>query len=282
MRSSSLATLAVTVAVAGWLGAAEARAAAGYVPLGDSYTAGPLVPYPVGPLGCFRSSHNYPHLAASRIGLPLRDASCSGAKTSQMFTPQPLGAGSPNPPQLNSLNAATRVVSLTIGGNDIGFSGIVQSCIAANPFGSPCRRRYVAGGVDAIGARIKAVAPLVAGVLRAIRARAPRARVYVVNYPAILPEDGHGCWPQMPISFIDAPYLRAKVRQLDRMLAKQAAGTGARFVDWYAASIGHDACRPASTRWVEPLIPGNWAASIHPNRRGMQGAAEALAAAASR
>jgi hypothetical protein len=103
--------------------------------------------------------------------------------------------------------------------------------------------------------------------------------VFFLNYPAIFPETGSGCWPQMPVSYRDTPYLRAKQRELNQMIATQAAANGVRLVDWYAASIGHDACKSSSVRWVEPLIPGNFAASIHPNRSGMQGGANALVAA---
>ncbi|HEY2335171.1 MAG TPA: hypothetical protein VGH58_09215 [Solirubrobacterales bacterium] len=63
------------------------------------------------------------------------------------------------------------------------------------------------------------------------------------------------------------------------MLAAEAAANGATLVDWYRASIGHDACKSSSVRWVEPLIPNNPAAPIHPNERSMQGAATALVAA---
>ena len=171
------------------------------------------------------------------------------------------------------------MVSLTIGGNDIGFSEIAQSCITYNPFSSPCRNRYIVNGVDTISQRINATSPLVDAVLDGIRARSPAARVFVVNYPAIFPETGNGCWPQMPISFSDAPYLRAKQRELNQMLANQAAANGAGLVGWYQASIGHDACKGSSTRWVEPLVPGNSAAPIHPNRAGMQGAANVLISA---
>jgi hypothetical protein len=64
------------------------------------------------------------------------------------------------------------------------------------------------------------------------------------------------------------------------MLATQAAANGATLVNWYAASIGHDACKGSSTRWVEPLVPTNPAAPIHPNLAGMTGAAGILAAVA--
>ena len=275
-RAVALLTLALVVLTAL---AVAAPARANYVALGDSYAAGPLIPNPVLPLGCLKSSNNYPRLAAPSIEQPLRDATCSGAKTTHMTQPQNVDPDGPNPPQFNRLDVNTRAVSLTIGGNDIGFSEIAQNCITWNPFSSPCRNRYIVNGVDTISQRINATAPLVDAVLDGIRARSPQARTFVVNYPAIFPETGNGCWPQMPISFSDSPYLRSKQRELNQMLANQAAANGARLVNWYSASIGHDACKGSSTRWVEPLIPGNWAASIHPNRAGMQGGANALVAA---
>lgn len=267
-----VAVLAASAALAG------SASAASYVSLGDSYAAGPFIPSPVLPLGCLKSDHNYPHLAAPSIG-PLKDPSCSGAKTDDMTNPQSVEIDGPNPPQHNSLEAGTEVVSVTIGGNDIGFSEIAQSCITLNPFSSPCKDKYDSGGKDQIAERIAATAPKVAAVLQGIHSRSPKARVYVVNYPAIFPETGSGCWPQMPISFSDAPYLRAKQQELNAMLATQAANNGAKLGNWYQASIGHDACKSSSVRWVEPLIPNNPAAPIHPNLRGMEGGAAVLVSA---
>jgi GDSL-like Lipase/Acylhydrolase family len=271
----TVATIAVVLAALATLATADARADE-YVALGDSYVAGPFIPNPVLPLGCLKSSNNYPRLAAPGIGRPLRDASCSGAKTTHMAQPQNVDPDGPNPPQFDRLSSSTAVVSVTIGGNDIGFSEIAQGCITANPFSSPCRDRYLAGGRDEISDRIDATAPLVDQVLDGVRSRAPEAEVFVVDYPAIFPETGNGCWPRVPISYSDAPYLRAKQRELNQMLADQAGTNGATLVSWYQASIGHDSCKGSSTRWVEPLVPGNSAAPIHPNRRGMEGAAGAL------
>jgi lysophospholipase L1-like esterase len=276
--SRALLLVATLVAVAFALTASAARAA-NYVALGDSYTAGPLIPNPVLPIGCLKSDHNYPHLAAPSIGLTLRDASCSGAKTDHMTNPQNVDPDGPNPPQFNSLDATTTVVSLTIGGNDIGFSDVAQGCITLNPFSTPCKNKYTAGGKDQLAERIEATAPKVAAVLQGIHTRSPAAKIYVLNYPAIFPETGFGCWPQMPIGFGDVPYLRATEQSLNAMLATQAAANGATLVNWYSASIGHDACKGSSTRWVEPLVPGELAAPIHPNKAGMQGASTVLLAA---
>jgi len=277
-RVARLLTAAVAALAIFAFGAAGARAA-NYVSLGDSYTAGPLIPNPVLPLGCLKSSNNYPRLAAPTIGLPLRDPSCSGARTDHMTQPQNVDPDGPNPPQFNSLDAETTVVSITIGGNDIGFSDVAQDCITLNPFATPCKDKYMAGGKDQLAERITATAPKVAAVLQGIKARSPLAKIYVLNYPAIFPETGFGCWPQMPIGFGDVPYLRSTQKSLNSMLATQAAANGATLVNWYGASIGHDACKGSSTRWVEPLVPGELAAPIHPNKAGMVGAKNVLLAA---
>jgi hypothetical protein len=267
------ALLAVFAAFAG------AARAANYVALGDSYAAGPLIPNQIAPFGCLKSDNNYAHLAAPTIGLPLRDPTCSGATTEDMTSPQETELET-NPPQFNSLDAETTRVSLTIGGNDIGFSEIALDCVTLNPFSTPCKDKYTAGGKDQIAERIAATSPKVNAVLDGIAERSPSAKVFVVNYAAIFPETGFGCWPQMPIGFGDVPYLRAKQKELNAMLATQAAGNGATLVDWYKASIGHDACKGTSTRWVEPVVPVNPAAPIHPNKAGMVGAANVLGPAA--
>jgi hypothetical protein len=269
-------TLATLALLCGWA-VAQARAA-NYVSLGDSYAAGPLIPNQLPPFGCLKSDHNYAHLAAPSIGLTLRDPSCSGATTEDMTQTQNVEPG-PNPPQFNSLDGETKVVSLTIGGNDIGFSEVAESCITLNPFATPCKDKYDAGGHDQLAARIEAAAPKVAAVLQGIHSRAPNARVFVVNYPAIFPETGVGCWPQEPIGWGDVPYLRATEQRLNAMLASQAGANNASVVSWYQASVGHDSCKSQSVRWVEPLVPGELAAPIHPNKAGMQGAATALIAA---
>jgi lysophospholipase L1-like esterase len=269
-----LAGMAVAALFAG-----AAEAAPRYSALGDSFAAGPLIPTPLAPLGCLKSSNNYGRIAQRTLAFAeYRDATCSGAETEDMFAPQNVSPDGPNPPQLDSLSADTRLVTLTIGGNDIGFSDLAQDCVAVLPFGSPCRDQYTRGG-DQISARIAATAPKVDAVLDGIRLRSPAARVLVVNYSAILPHSGSGCWPRMPITPRDVAWLRSKHEELNAMLAQQAAANGAFVVDVYSASRGRDACTGSGTRWVEPYIPGNAAAPLHPNLRGMQAMAAMVVAA---
>ena len=261
-------------------GTAEARTPPqSYVALGDSYTAGPIIPVQQpDPLGCLRSDHNYPHLVAAALGVSeFRDASCSGAETDDMTNPQGVSPG-PNPPQFDRLDADTQLVTLGIGGNDIGFSEIVENCSSPVPTGHPCQDHYVVNGHDELAERIEQTAPKIAAVLDGIHQRSPEARIYVVAYLAILPESGPGCWPQLPMTPDDVPYLRGIEKKLNAMLARQADANDAKFVDAYTASIGHDACQLPVTRWVEPAVPTTPAAPVHPNLFGMQGYADAVVA----
>ena len=250
-----------------------------YVALGDSYAAGPLIPLQIPPFGCLKSSNNYGALANMTLGYTYRDATCSGAETEDMTAPQGVSPR-PNPPQFDRLTATTTHVSITIGGNDIGFSSIAENCVSQQNTGTPCQDRYVVNGEDEISRRIQETAPKVDAVLDGIRSRSPGARILVVNYAAILPDQGPGCWPVVPISDGDVPYVRAKQKELNQMLADQAAANGATLVDWYTASIGHDACQPPGIKWVEGAVPANSAAPLHPNLLGMLGASNLVVAAA--
>jgi lysophospholipase L1-like esterase len=272
---AALAALAAALATALVPAAATASE---YVALGDSFVAGPLIPMQVQPYGCLKSDRNYARLAAPQLGLELTDASCSGAKTKHMFEPQDVSPG-PNPPQLDAVGPDAKLVTLGIGGNDIGFSELANGCLSTSPYGSPCRDRYVVDGVDEISRRIAATAPKVAAVLQGIRERAPEADVRVVNYPTIFPDSGPGCYALIPIADGDVAWLRQKHKELNRMLAEQAVANGASVLDWYTPSIGNDACKLPGTKWVEAVVPTTPAAPIHPNLIGMHAAAGLLVSA---
>jgi lysophospholipase L1-like esterase len=243
-----------------------------YVALGDSYTAGPIIAtQQQNPVGCLRSDHNYPHLVAAALQVSVfRDVSCSGAGTEDMTEPQDVNPGPANPPQFDGLNKSTQLVTVGIGGNDIGFNEIVRACATADRSSTPCQDRYLRGSNDEIQDRIAKAGPRIGDVLKGIRRRSPKARVFVVNYLSILPETGSGCWPQVPFADADVPYLRAKQHELNAELAKQAKARKAKLVDAFRASVGHDACQPLGVRWVEPIIGFSGAAPLHPNQLGME------------
>jgi lysophospholipase L1-like esterase len=248
-----------------------------YVALGDSFTAGPLIPNQHGsPIGCLRSDHNYPSLLAGRLHPDtFVDVSCSGADTTDMTSAQGVTLGT-NPPQFDALTADTTLVSLGIGGNDIGYTGIFEECAErslSNPFSSPCKNHF-GGRLDQ---RIADTAPKIAAVLRGIHERSPQARVLVVGYLRLLPPSG-GCWPVVPIAVGDVPFLDGVERSFNAMLADQASSGGADFVDAYQGGNGHDMCAAPGAKWVEGLLPTQPAAPIHPNAAGMSVVADRAAA----
>ncbi len=266
------ALLPVPVTVVAATGVAGATGQT-YVALGDSYTSGPDIPtQSTSPAGCLRSSHNYPGDTASVLGLALTDMSCSGATTADMYASQSVSPGPANPPQLSAVGKGTMAVSLQIGGDNLGFTSIIENCAALTPWGptkvgANCKSYYDPHGNDSLLAAVNNLAPTIGGVLAQIRSQAPSAVVFVVGYPAILPQNG-ACWPSMPFETSDALYLTQTEVELNAVLSKEALAYGDTYIDTYTPSIGHNACTSEANRWVEPLIPASPAYPVHPNAAG--------------
>ncbi|WP_019633693.1 SGNH/GDSL hydrolase family protein [Actinomadura atramentaria] len=283
LAATALAATATALAPSAVTAAARAdEPAVNYVALGDSYTAAPLTSLlqPGSPLGCIRGDLDYPSLIAKTLKpASFKDVSCSGAKTQHMTSPQSFSVGDPNPPQFDALNADTTLVTLTIGGNDIGFSKAVKCFTLSygDPDGSPCKDSLTADGTDQFAQSIAKAAPDVGRALAGIHSRAPKAKVFLLTYPLILPAQGDGCFPWVPIAKGDVPYLRGVQTQLNTMLAEQAAQNGVTVVD--TTEPGHDTCQADPTkRWIEG-IPTQWAAPAHPNQNGERAMADLTLAA---
>ena len=259
----------LAVAVAGMLAApaAEAGKPLRYVAMGDSYSAasGVLPPDPAAPANCLRSSLNYPHLIAAETGAELTDVTCGAAESSDFFESQYDGV----PPQLDALSNRTRLVTMTIGGNDNGvFIGAILACGSAGLTslgqGSPCKDQNGGSFRETVN---KKTFPALVKALRAVHRRAPRARVAILGYPWIMPK-ADGCYPTMPVAEGDVPYLRTLQRVLNRAVRRAAAATGTVHVNFNRASNGHDACKPIGVRWIEPVLPTTNPVVVHPNALG--------------
>jgi lysophospholipase L1-like esterase len=283
VRRGALASAgALVIAV---LGAGAAQAAIGpYVSLGDSYTAAPLVPNPTGnPILCGRSTNNYPS-DVSRVLSPssFTDASCSSATTVDMTQSQSLEGGLQTaPPQFNALQSNDALVTVGIGGNDAGLLGVAEECAELDiirQFGTACKNHYTSGGSDPNVAAINATGPKVAAVIQGVHARAPQAEVMVVGYPDGLPTNGSACWPLVPISAGDITYINSLETSLNTVLRNAANANGARYVDTFTSSIGHDACKSSGTAWVNGIVPTSAAFPLHPNKAGEQNMADQVLA----
>jgi lysophospholipase L1-like esterase len=286
-RPILLLTVMTSAALAG-AGLAAPTASAGppavhrYVALGDSYASvGDLQDWRTDPVGCARATDNYPSdLAATIEPQTFVDISCGGATTVDMAQSQSVPLGS-NPPQFSALTTDTDLVTLTIGGNDIGFGSIVATCAVlsvTNPFGHPCQQHYTSGGTDQLEAAIAQTAPKVDAVLAGIQGRVPHARIVVVGYLRILPPSG-GCWPLVPIARGDVPWLDTIEHSLNTMLSTEASAHGASAVN-PGETTGHDACQTPANKWVEGLIPTSTSiVPVHPNGAGQAHVAGLVAGA---
>jgi lysophospholipase L1-like esterase len=289
------------------------------VALGDSYAAGEgLAPYQDGTATgtdqCHRSDQAYPSLLQTsgvRRFRTLTSVACSGATTGGVV----LGSRA-EPSQLVALGRRTRTVTLTVGGNDIGFAAVLRDCVYSPlavelvPGRPGCAARddlpvraataYLAGVPGAPQPVPSALS--MARLLTTIHAQAPRARIFVTGYPRIFGlsfSSPAGCQVgqldeagRVPlfVTEADARFIREKSDGLNAAIAAGVAtarhqGVRARYVDVADAFTGHNVCS-TGTPWVNGVLltPGNpptvASGSFHPTARGQRAYADAVAAAA--
>lgn len=278
-----VAVLAVTVlAACGGTSSGHSRSGATeYVALGDSYVAAPGIDPVFGHGGCFRSPTNYPHLVARATGMDLTDVSCSGANTKAVTGSQQTLTGGWVDAQLDALGPTTDVVTIGIGGNDLGFyQEMTNVCVrlaSTDGSGTPCADADSARPEnETLTSRLAQLQVREVAVIQAIQDRAPDARVLVVGYPQIVPE--RAPCAEYPVASGDLPYARQIIEGLNQALSSAAAHTGATYVDVYGPTRGHDMC--SADPWIAglratrgPSVP--W----HPYAAEQRAAAEAVESA---
>jgi lysophospholipase L1-like esterase len=246
-----------------------------YVALGSSMAAGPGISprAKAAPLRAGRSAANYPHLVAERLSLDLVDVTYSGATTADVLTDRQHNV----PPQVCVLDGTESLVTVTIGGNDVGYVPMLTAA------GLP----PVARSLPLLGGRLRElldptardralveVGESLKRVGRTVRQRAPRARVLFIDYLTLLPPPGQDA---SPLSDVDAAHARRVAHTLERLTGEAAAATGCEWVRAAEASRTHHAWSedPWTTRATKlglPL-PGR-PVPLHPNAAGMLAVAE--------
>ncbi len=229
-----------------------------YVALGDSYTAGPLIPWMTeDQTGCLRSTRDYPAVLAQWLRPDeFVDVSCSGADTRDLTAPQE-SFGPPVDPQLDSVTPDTDLVTMGLGGND--FDLFVSLASGERP-------DDVFGTLHSTGDRLSAA-------VRAIHDRAPDAVVALVGYPRIVPESG-SC-DELGFAADDVRWLERVERALNAAIRAAAEREDALYVDTYRGSQGHDVC--AADPWVNGRTTETFSAlAYHPFAEGMTATAVAV------
>lgn len=239
-----------------------------YVAMGSSFAAGPGLGLDKAdmPARCQRSGRNYATLLAERLNLTLIDVTCGGATTTHV-----LEGWSELPPQIAAVTADTRLVTITIGGNDVGY---VRNLMAASCQADAARCYPRAQATAADWAKDDAN---LREIVRAVRRRAPQARVVFVDYLTLLPK--RGTCPAVAMPAADLASGRATAARLVALTARVAREEGAQVLSAAALSQGHTAC-DAQPWSVGAAVTDRPAGGIawHPNIPGMRAIADALAA----
>ena len=234
----------LTAAIAGTGTAAQAATAVHYVALGDSYSAGVGAGSESG--SCERSPNAYSALwATANSAASYTSVACSDATTSDVISTQ-----------LSALSSSTTLVSITIGGNDVGFPSIMETCVLDST--SACE--------NAVSAAEQYANTTLPGLLNAtladIRSHAPNAKVVVLDYPAFYDTSAWFC---LGLSSGDHQALNNGANVLDGVIQTAAANAGDKFADVRSAFAGHELCD--SSEWLHSVT---WPIgdSYHPTQAG--------------
>jgi lysophospholipase L1-like esterase len=233
--------------LAAWALPAVAAAQPGYVALGDSYSSGVGTrTYYNDGTSCQRSPDAYGPLIAAARGYALSFQACSGAKTTDV-----------NSNQLGTLSSSTNLVTITIGGNDAGFSNVILNCAA-----------YYFTCDSSINSANSFIQNQLPGLLNTtysnIRSRATAAHVVVLGYPHLFTSDGRTC-NFNALTSAHEKRLNSTADVLDSVLQARAQAHGFTYVDSRNAFLPHEVC--SSSEWLNgqsnPLSE-----SYHPNVSG--------------
>lgn len=263
-----------------------------YVALGDSFSSGDGAPDTTSSLSpyeggtdvpgvnmCRRSAEAYSRIFARDANVPVTVfRACSGA------TVDDLDVGSHHigePAQIVWLSPSTRLVTLTIGGNDVHFGEIMENCFALTP---SCKQHYTDSGEDEVSGWISAFAPTLASVYGKLRGAAPNARFVVLGYPGLFQASNKACVDDTGrMGPEDIEWLSARLKELNAMIAvvvRSLDDDGFSFLSTQDAFAGHELC--TADAWINS--PGDAFAdgtrtAFHPDSRGQARLAQYLASA---
>ncbi len=257
-----------------------------YVAMGSSYASGPGVTVSADrpPNRCQRSVDNYAHQLARKRHLDLIDVSCGGATTENI-----LGPWRELAPQIDAIKPDTRLVTVTIGGNDVGFVGglmaascedspeptpssVATMCKGLRAYAQKHPQAFVTVPTEAAWTKLEGNLDRIA---QEVRHRAPQARLIFVEYIRVVPEAG-SC-ATVPLSGKVAAQARATALRLAQLTAAAARRAGAGLIQTRKLSRGHDAC--AKDNWATGFVPRPGATQVvayHPDLAAMTAIADAL------
>jgi hypothetical protein len=241
-------TLGLAAALTGAGNPAKAASSVRYVSLGDSYASGVGAGSESG--SCDQSPNAFgPLWASANSPASFTFAACSGATTSTVISSQ-----------LSSLSASTTLVSIVIGGNDVGFTSIMETCVLGST--STCENAVSQAEQYANTTLPGSLSTLFADV----KADAPNAKVVVLDYPDFYDLSVSVC---IGLSRGDHQAIDNGINDLDGVIATAAGNAGFRFADVRSQFSGHELCDGSA--WLHSLSIFDIHTSYHPTAPGQSG-----------
>lgn len=223
------------VAVPGAASTAAAKPKKGdlYVSLGSSIASGFGIEVQTPP--CGRSTRSFPPQVAKRFKLELVDVSCGAASIPHVLsTPQ-----GESPPQITVVTPDTKLITIAIGGNDIGYNGTALGC------GDPAT---VCSAPTTLETDLVEARAALEDMLDQLESAAPKATIVFVTYPREFPREGN-C-PALNYTDEEADVMRSMGVQLQEMFLDVAKRPGIVFVDPYSVRGDHTACAAPAQQWT--------------------------------
>lgn len=246
--------------------------------LGSSFAAGPGIA-PIVDSRAMRSGRNYAHVLAEALNAELTDLTVSGATTETIVDKEQRLLWRKFRPQLEGLPADADLVTITAGGNDLSYIGSMLRLAWANRLRARRWSRIIGDvvgrkGLPEIGpADVQGAASGLARVVESVRARAPQARILLVDYLTVM-GDQTAFTSETPFGPVEVAAFRDLAKQLALAFGNAAATTGAELVR--ASKLSADHALGSADPWVLGLQPspfGSTGASFHPNAAGMRAVA---------
>ncbi|KJE20543.1 lysophospholipase L1-like esterase [Frankia torreyi] len=266
--------------VAVW--ATDTHAPTTYVALGDSYSSGEgNPPFDDGTAttkdDCHRSPQAWPRLLGVDGSGSIAGnghLACSGAEIDDVLFRGQHPGGLDSTSQVSRLEKINRdkpvgVVTVTIGGNDLGFSSTLETCFVWQCVQQPEKEERK---IDDVAARVQQE------VIPAIHKAAPQARVVVVGYPRLFPRliaDTTRCGWLTPT---ELTHLNQVQDYLDGRLRVAATTGEATYVSVADALNGHELC--SRDPWIYDLGRNGGNLRGHPLADGQRAIAAVVGASA--
>ncbi|ORV13845.1 hypothetical protein AWB94_04435 [Mycolicibacterium canariasense] len=214
---------------------------------------------------------NYAHLMANRMFLELTDVTFSGASIGDILRERDC----PRDPQLASVTDRTSLVTITCGGNDVGYGLGLTLPSLPRPLGWVLGARgRLKDFTDpkSLDDRFRRLDEDLVSLITEVRDRAPHARIVIVGYLTILPPDSV---PTDPLPAAVAAWGREVAQRLSSTMRAAAARGGADFLDVAQNSLEHHAW--SADPWTNSFhYTFRGGASYHPTASGMRAVAGML------